>query len=367
MASMIIGDILDALERLAPLSQQESYDNSGIQVGLTRTETAGALFCLDVTEAVIDEAIDEGYNLIVSHHPLIFSPVKKITDVTYVGRCLMKAIRNGITIYSAHTCLDNDPRGVNTMIAQKMGLRDTEVLRPMDGTLMKLVTFVPRADADSLRAALSDAGCGRIGNYDSCSFSHDGIGTFRAKDGADPYVGKVGELHREPETRLEMVFPAHLKGKVLGTLLSKHPYEMPAYDIYPIDSSSTGIGSGLVGCLSSPVPAMDFMRGLKETFGVHTLAYSGDTARMVSRVALCGGAGAFLIGDALRAKADVYVTGEIKYHEFCGNEDKIILVELGHYESEQFTQHLLRDYLSRLFPSLKVKLAERASNLKKYI
>ncbi len=367
MTSMIIGDIIDALERLAPLSHQESYDNSGIQVGLTKAETAGVLFCLDVTEAVIDEAIDEGFNLIVSHHPLIFSPVKKITDATYVGRCVMKAIRNGITIYSAHTCLDNAPRGVNAAIATKIGLEWTEVLRPMEGVLMKLVTFVPTANADALRAALSETGCGNIGNYDSCSFSNEGIGTFRAKAGANPYVGAIDKLHREPETRLEMVFPAHLKSAVIATLLSEHPYEMPAYDIYPVDPSGINVGSGMVGYLLTPLRAMELMQRLKEIFGVHTLAYSGDATRVVRKVALCGGAGAFLIGDALRAKADMFITGEIKYHDFCGNEDKIVLVELGHYESEQFTQHLLQYYLRDLFPSLRMKLSERASNLKQYI
>ena len=364
---MIIGDILNALERLAPLSQQEPYDNSGLQVGLTRTETAGVLFCLDVTESVVDEASEEGFNLIVSHHPLIFNPIKSVTDRTSIGRCIIKAISNGIAIYSAHTCLDNDMHGVNAMIASKIGLRGLRILRPMSGSLMKLVTFVPKACSEALLQALFDAGCGNIGDYDSCSFAHDGIGTFRAKEGANPYVGDIGELHREPETRIEAVFSASSKAAVLEALLKNHPYETPAYDIYPIDSATSDTGSGMIGTLDTPVRASDFMRQIKSVFGIGSLGYSGDAGRMVSRVALCGGAGAFLIPDALRAGADIFLTGEIKYHEFGGNDDRILLVEMGHYESEQFTQHLLLDAMQRQFPSVKMKITERGTNLKKYI
>lgn len=364
---MIIGDILDALERLAPLSQQENYDNSGLQVGLTRTETTGVLFCLDVTEDVIDEAIDEHCNLVVSHHPLIFNPVKNITETTYVGRCIIKALRHGVTIYSAHTCLDNDMHGVNAMIASKIGMRGLKILQPMQGTLMKLVTFVPTASREALLKALFAVGCGNIGNYSSCSFSNQGIGTFKANDGAHPYVGEIGELHKEEECRVEVVFKASNKGNVLKALLAAHPYEMPAFDIYPIDSSMSMVGSGMIGQLDRPVRAIDLMESIKDKFGVQTLAYSGDTDRLVSRIAICGGAGAFLIKDALLAGADMFITGEIKYHEFHGNEDKIILVEMGHYESEQFTSHLLCGKLKELFPSLKMKITERGTNLKKYL
>lgn len=363
---MKIGDILDTLERFAPLSFQDSFDNAGLQVGLTKVEATGVLLCLDVTESVIDEAIGLGYNLIISHHPLIFKPVKSITGKNYVERCIMKAIQHNITIYSAHTNLDNILNGVNHKIAEMLNMRNLKVLHPSTDCLMKLVTFVPVNDFQKLQRALFAIGCGHVENYDSCSFYNEGVGTFRALEGANPYVGEVHEFHKEPEIRLETTFYSYMKDLVIRTLLENHPYEKPAYDIISLYGLDTSVGSGLVGDVEC-IDAVAFLNIVKEQFGVARLGYSGNLNRNIKRVAICGGAGAFLINDAMRENADVFITGEIKYHEFCGNEDKIILAEIGHYESEQFTQDLLLDFLREKLDIGNIKKTNIGTNLKKYL
>lgn len=364
---MEIGDILAALERFAPLSFQEDYDNAGLQLGLTKVEATGVLLCLDITENVIDEAIDCGCNLIVSHHPLIFRPLKSLTGRSYVERCIIKAIKNDIAIYSAHTNLDNILYGVNIEIARRLGLKNPKILSPRTDAMMKLVTFVPADSLEVVRRALFDAGCGELGRYDSCSYKSSGEGTFRALEGASPYVGEINEFHRENEERLEVVFYSYLKYKVLDALMSVHPYETPAYDMYELFGNTSNVGSGIVGDLEVPVGATDFMKTVRSEFGVERLAYSGDTERTIRRVAVCGGAGSFLIGDALREKADMFITGEIKYHEMCGHEKDIVLVETGHYESEQYTQHLLERFLKEKFGNLEIRITNIGSNLKKYL
>lgn len=364
---MEIGDILAALERFAPLSFQEDYDNAGLQLGLTKVEATGVLLCLDITEDVIDEAVACGCNLVVSHHPLVFRPIKSITGRNYVERCIIKAIKNDIAIYSAHTNLDNILNGVNSEIACRLGLSNLRILRPVTDALMKLVSFVPSAHLESVRNALFDAGCGKIGNYDSCSYSSSGEGTFRALEGANPFVGNINSLHHEKEEKLEVVFHSYMKNRVIQVLLDAHPYETPAYDIVELYSTTSEIGGGMIGELPEPVPAADFMKRIKNEFKVERLAYSGNTDRMISRVAICGGAGSFLIGDAVRQKADLFMTGEIKYHEMCGFENEIVLVETGHYESEQFTQNLIENFLKKQFPELKTMITNIGTNLKKYL
>ena len=237
LLKMKIKEIVSALERFAPLPLQDGFDNAGLQIGLTDAETTGALLCLDVTEAVLDEAIASGCNLIISHHPLIFKGYKSITGKDYVERCILKAIKNDIVIYSAHTNLDNAPGGVNFKIAEKIGLKNVRILDPKESSLIKLVTFVPSAQAEEVRNALFTAGCGCIGNYDSCSYNTEGEGTFRAQEGSHPFCGTVGELHHETEVRIETILPEYKKGEVIRALLSKHPYEEPAYDLYPLHNS----------------------------------------------------------------------------------------------------------------------------------
>lgn len=364
---MKIKELLCALERFAPLPLQDGFDNAGLQIGLTDADATGALLCLDVTEAVIDEAIALGCNVIVSHHPLIFRGVKSITGRDHVERCILKAIRNDIVVYAAHTNLDNAPCGVNFKIAEKIGLKNVRVLEPKEEALVKLVTFVPIAQSDKVRRALFNAGCGHIGNYDSCSYNIDGEGTFRAEEGTHPYCGTIGELHTERETRIETILPAYKKAEAVKALLAAHPYEEPAYDIYPLQNSWAQAGAGVVGELDTPETELEFLKRIKKTFEVGCVKHNKLMGREIQTVALCGGAGAFLIPLAIRARADVFITGEIKYHDYFGHEGEILLAEIGHYESEQYTKEIFYDFVRKQFPGLEVRMTKLNTNPVKYL
>lgn len=364
---MKIKEIVNALERFAPLPLQDGFDNAGLQIGLTDAEATGALLCLDVTEAVLDEAIALGYNLIISHHPLIFKGYKSITGRDYVERCIIKAIKNEITIYSAHTNLDNTWGGVNFKIAEKIGLQKIQILEPRSGCLMKLVTFVPNNYSEKVRNALYEAGCGCIGNYDACSFNTAGAGTFRAQIGTHPFCGKVGEIHTENEMRIETILPAYRKPEVIKALLSVHPYEEPAFDFYPLENSWKQAGSGVIGQLETEETELDFLKRIKKTFEVGCIRHNKLTGREIKTVALCGGAGAFLLPLAIRHGADVFITGEIKYHDYFGYDQEILLAEIGHYESEQYTKEIFYNIIRDLFPDLAVQQTKINTNPIKYM
>ena len=338
---MKIKEIVSALERFAPLPLQDGFDNAGLQVGLTEAEATGALLCLDVTESIVDEAIASGCNLVVSHHPLIFKGYKSITGKDYVERCILKAIKNDIVIYAAHTNLDNAMGGVNHVIAEKMGLRNVRTLQPKSDSLMKLVTFVPESAADAVRVALFDAGCGHIGNYDSCSYNTTGEGSFRALEGSNPYCGKQGELHFEKEVRVETILPVFKKTSAIRALLAAHPYEEPAYDIYSLQNSWQQVGAGIVGELPTPICEIDFLKDIKQIFDVGCIKCNRISDKKIQKIAVCGGSGSFLLPLAVTNGADVFVTGEIKYHDYFGYEEGILMAEIGHYESEQYTKDLL--------------------------
>ena len=367
LLKMKIKEIVSALERFAPLPLQDGFDNAGLQIGLTDAEATGALLCLDVTEAVLDEAIALGYNVVISHHPLIFKGYKSITGKDYVERCILKAIKNDIVIYSAHTNLDNAPGGVNFKIAEKIGLKNVRILDPKESSLIKLVTFVPSAQAEEVRNALFTAGCGCIGNYDSCSYNTEGEGTFRAQEGSHPFCGTVGELHHETEVRIETILPEYKKGEVIRALLSKHPYEEPAYDLYPLHNSWAQVGSGIVGELEEPESELEFLKRIKKIFEVGCLKHNKLTGRLIQKVSLCGGAGAFLIPQAVRSGADVFITGEIKYHDYFGRETDILLAEIGHYESEQYTKEIFYSIIRDLFPNFALQFSKVNTNPIKYL
>lgn len=364
---MKIKEIVSALDRFAPLPLQDGYDNAGLQIGLTEAEATGALLCLDVTEAVIDEAIALGYNLIVAHHPLLFKGCKSITGRDYIERCIIKALRHDIVIYASHTNLDNLAGGVSFKMAEKIGLTDVRVLDSKGESLTKLVTFVPESHAESVRNALFDAGCGSIGNYDSCSYNTVGQGTFRAQEGTHPYCGRIGTLHTEPEVRIETVMPSYLTSTVIKSLLKAHPYEEPAYDLYPLQNRWSQAGAGIIGQLKQPMTELEFLYLIKKTFEVECLRHNKLRGREIQTVALCGGAGSFLMTQAMRQGADVFVTGEIKYHEFMGHDQDILLADIGHYESEQFTKELFLEKLSDWFPNLDVKMCSVNTNPIKYL
>ena len=337
-----------------PLPLQDGFDNAGLQIGLTDAEVAGVLLCLDVTESVVDEAVASGCNLIVSHHPLIFSPLKKITGSSYVERCILKALQNGIAIYSAHTNLDNVQGGVNYRIAEKLGLENVRILVPKEDVLYKLAVYVPQSHAAAVREALFNAGCGEIGNYGSCSFNVDGTGTFKATEGCSPYCGNIGEVHHESEVRIETVMPAYIKNRVIAALLKVHPYEEPAYDIFPMKNCWNSVGAGVVGTLPAEVDEIDLLNDVKVKFNVGSVRHTSLLGRKVKTVALCGGAGGSFAGAALAAGADVYVTGEARYHDLFNYDGKMLVAVIGHYESEQFTMDIFKEHITAAFPQLKV-------------
>ena len=362
-----IKDILNEIERHAPLNLQEDYDNAGIQVGDVNQQAIGALLCLDVTEDIIDEAINAGFNLIISHHPLAFKPFKSLTGKNYVERCMIKACKNDIVIYSAHTNIDNAVGGVNYKLAEMFGLEDVRIMSPQKGNLIKLVTFVPEDSAEILRKALFKAGAGHIGNYSSCSFNAEGSGTFMASDDCHPYCGEVGHLHTEKEIRIETVFPSYLKSSVISSLLSVHPYEEPAFDLYKLENAWQQAGSGIIGNLPEWEDELIFLQRIKDVLNAECLKHSQLTGRKLRTVAISGGNGAFLTNEAIAAGADIFITGEAKYNDYLDVENKILLAVIGHYESEICTKDLFLNIISKKFPTFAVQNSIVNSNPIKYL
>jgi len=364
---MNISQVIEALEEVAPLALQESFDNSGLQVGDVSQKVKGILLCLDVTEEVLDEALELDCNLIISHHPLLFKPIKKLSGKTYIERCVIKACKNDLVIYSAHTNMDNAYGGVNYYLAEKLGLQNLRILSPKNDGLLKLVVFVPEAHAETVRNALFNAGAGCIGNYDSCSFNVPGAGTFRAGEQAHPFVGERNELHTEPEVRIETILPVYKKTAALRALLAVHPYEEPAYDFYPLANEWNRAGSGIVGELPASEKDEDFLQRLKTLLKLQCLKHSFPTGKEIREVALCGGSGAFLIPEAIASGADVFITGEAKYNDYFDVEDKILLAVTGHYESEIITKELFYDIITKKMINFAVYFSTTNSNPVNYL
>lgn len=352
---MKIQDLVNFLETIAPASLQENYDNAGLLTGNGDWDCTGVLTTLDATEAVVAEAVEKGLNLVVAHHPIIFGGLKKINGKNYVEKTIIRAIKNDIAIFAIHTNLDHVINGVNGKIADKLGLINRKILQPKSGLVKKLVTFVPAMQAEAVRNAIFDAGGGRIGNYSNCSFNTEGKGTFKGDDGTHPFAGTPGMLHTEQEVRIETIFPAWLEHNVLSAVLKAHPYEEVAYDIYTLDNLHPEAGSGLYGELREPMSEQDFLRYLAKTFNLDVIRHTPMCNKPVKKIALCGGAGSFLINSALASGADFYVTGDVKYHEFFDAGSKLVVADIGHYESEQFTIELLFDIISEKFPNFAVQ------------
>lgn len=363
---MVLKEILSALEQLAPKSFQEGYDNSGLIVGSSETEVNKVLFCLDSTEAVVDEAIGKGAELIVAHHPIVFSGLKSLTGNNYIERTILKAIKNDIAIYAIHTNLDNVSAGVNKELANRIGLENTQILSPKGGLMKKLVFFCPTANAEKVRSAIFEAGAGHIGEYDCCAFQFEGEGSFRASENANPHVGEKGKVHFEKELRIETVVPNHIEKKVVQAMIAAHPYEEVAYDLYDLAMPWNSVGSGMWGKLPQAMQSSDFLSLLKEKLNVSCIRHTELIKDKVETVALCGGSGSFLLQAAKAVKADVLVTADFKYHQFFDAEEEIIIADVGHYESEQFTPHLLSRYVKDKFGELECVITEVNTNPVKY-
>lgn len=365
---MKIKDITSYIEQIAPLSYQESYDNSGLIVGDANKEVKNVLLCLDSIEAVIDEAIEKKCELVIAHHPIVFSGLKKLNGKNYIERVVIKAIKHDIAIYACHTNLDNVfSNGVNQKIAQKIGLENTKILAPKNGLLKKLVVFVPKTHQEQVREAIFNAGAGKIGNYDQCSFNTEGTGTFRANNQANPFVGEKGEQHQEQEVKIEVVFPAYLERKIIAEMLQAHPYEEVAYDVFSLTNTHNYVGSGIIGELKQPTESLAFLNSLKTTMQTNCVRYTNPHKKEVKTIAICGGAGSFLLGNAIANQADVFITGDYKYHQFFDAEEKIIIADIGHYESEQFTIDLFQEILEKQFETLKIVKTSLNTNPVNYL
>lgn len=363
---MVIQDIINHLEELAPLAYAEDFDNVGLLVGNKKAKLTGVLVTLDTLETVVDEAIKENCNLIVSFHPIIFKGLKKLTGKNYVERVIMKAIKNDIAIYSIHTALDNALQGVNDMICNQLELTNKRILIPQSETIKKLTTYVPKAEAESLRTALFHTGAGSIGNYNDCSFNVEGYGTFNGNENSNPTKGKKGKTHTEEETKITVTYKKHLESQILETLFKTHSYEEVAYEITTLENKNQNIGMGMVGELIESMDESSFLNYLKTKMNTECIRHSSLLNKKIKKVAVLGGSGSFAIQAAKVSGADAFITADLKYHDFFTAENNILLADIGHYESEQFTKNLLVAYLTKKITNFAIILSKTNTNPVKY-
>lgn len=357
-----IKQITQFLEGIAPPAYQESYDNSGLIVGNYEAKITGVLTSLDMTEDVVDEAIKKKCNLIIAHHPILFKPLKSLTGKNYVEKTILKAIKHDIALYAIHTNLDNVQGGVNFHIGERLGLKNIKILAPKSQILSKLTTFCPKEHSQKVLDALWNAGAGQIGNYQNCSFQLEGTGTFQPNEKANPFLGEQGKLEEASEIRIEVVFPTYLQRKIIQTLKQAHPYEEVAYYLHHLENENQEIGSGAIGELSNEMNEKDFLIYLKEKMNLKVLKHTTLLNKSIKKVAVCGGSGIFLLRTAIASKADIFITADVKYHEFFDTENKIVLADIGHYESEIFTKELLHKVLSEKFPNIAVQISQTNTN-----
>lgn len=362
-----IGDLIQYFESQAPRATQESYDNSGLLVGDAATRISGVLIALDCIESVIDEAIAKNCNLVVAHHPIVFKGLKSFTGKNYVERTVIKAIQNNIAIFAIHTNLDNYRFGVNQRIGQLLGLKNLRILAPKEGNLVKIVVFVPVDYADTIRLTMSSAGAGKIGNYDQCSFNSSGFGTFRAGLDSQPFVGGHGQMHHESELRLEMICRKENVSRALSAMIQTHPYEEVAYDLIPLQNSDAYQGAGMIGELDAPTETLEFLQFVKRQFGCGVIKHTHLLQDKIQRIAFCGGSGSFLLSKAKAARADLFITADYKYHEFFDAENQIVIADIGHFESEQYTVNLIGDLLNEKNVTFAVRFTETNTNPVNYL
>ena len=363
---MIVKDITNILEELAPLAYAEDFDNVGLLVGSSSLEVTGVLVTLDTLENVVDEAIAKKCNLIVSFHPIIFGGLKKLTGSNYVQRVVIKAIQHNIAIYSMHTALDNSNQGVNAKICEVLGILNTRILIPQKGTIKKLTTYVPLKDAENLKEKLFQAGAGAIGNYSNCSFSVNGMGSFKPEENANPTIGTLGKTHFEQETQINITFEKSLESLLIDALRKNHPYEEVAFEVTTLENSNQNIGMGMIGELENSMNEKDFLSFVKDKMHASCIRDSNLLGKQIKKVAVLDGSGSFAISAAMQANADVFITADLKYHQFYEAEGKMLLADIGHYETEQFTKNLLVDYLTKKIPNFAIRLSDSKTNPIKY-
>ena len=364
---MKLFEISNYLDTRVPLALQEEYDNCGLLIGDKKAKINSVLICLDCTEEVINEAIKKKHNLIISHHPILFHGLKKITGSNYVEKIIEKAIKNNIAIYAMHTNLDNVHNGVSAKIAEKLGLENCRVLAPKSDLLRQLVVYCPAKSVDKVKTALFDNGAGTIGDYDQCSFISIGRGTFNANANSNPFVGKIGKLHIEDESRIEVIYPKYKEKAILNAMNIAHPYEEVAHQIYVLENQHQLVGSGIVGELKKAIRIETFLKHIKSNIKANCIRYSPLVKNKVKRVAVCGGSGSFLLENAKAVGSDIFITADFKYHEFFDADNEIVIADIGHYESEQFTKDLIYDLLTKNFTKFAVQLSKVNTNPIKYL
>lgn len=367
MGIIKIKDVIQFLESWAPRAYQESYDNAGLITGDSSAEVAGILVSLDCTEEVVEEAVRQRCNLIVAHHPIVFKGLKKLTGSNYVERTVIRAIKHDIAIYAIHTNLDSVLTGVNYKIAEKIGLENLRILSPRKDTLVKLTTFIPPEKVEEVMAAVHSAGAGQIGNYKNCSFRVDGIGTFQPGEHANPHIGERGKQEFVKEVRVEMIFPSFLEQPIMAALRKSHPYEEVAYFLNSLSNENQEVGAGMVGELPDALEPIEFLKRLKNSMDLKVIRHTRLLDNPVKKIAICGGSGAFLLPAALKSGADVYISADFKYHEFFDAEDRIVIADIGHYESEVYTKDLLRDVLMKKFPTFAINFSKTVTNPISYL
>ncbi|HLA54904.1 MAG TPA: Nif3-like dinuclear metal center hexameric protein [Flavobacterium sp.] len=364
---MKIKEIIAVLETMAPLAYAEDFDNVGLLVGNPETKATGILVCHDALESVIDEAVAKKCNLVVCFHPIIFSGLKKLNGKNYVERSVIKAIRNDIAVYAVHTALDNHMEGVNKIFSDALGLVNTKILIPKENFIQKLITFTIPENAGKLRNALFDAGAGKIGNYDDCGFTSQGIGTFMGNENSNPEIGERFEFVESPELKIEVTFEKHLQSKILKALFANHVYEEVAYEIYDLQNKHQNIGLGMIGELPTALTERDFFQKVKDDMKIDYIRHSEFLNKNIKKVAVLGGSGSFAISNAIAAGADAFLTADLKYHNFYEAENKILLADIGHYESERYTKNYIVDFLQKKITNFAIILSEINTNPVKYL
>jgi dinuclear metal center YbgI/SA1388 family protein len=364
---MKIKDILFVLEEMAPLSYAEDFDNVGLLVGNENNEATGVLVCHDALESVIDEAIIKNCNLVVCFHPIVFSGLKKITGKNYVERVVMKCIKHDIAIYAVHTALDNHPDGVNAIFCKALGLENNKILIPKQNFIQKLVTYTIPDNLEILRNALFDSGAGNIGNYEHCSFTSQGKGTYKGNQNSNPVIGERFEFIENHEIKIEVVFEKHLQSKILKALFKNHVYEEVAYEIYNLQNTHQNIGLGMIGEFREAMNQEDFLKFVKEKMECGGIRHSQFLNKPIKKVAVLGGSGSFAIKNAIQAGADAFLTADLKYHQFYESENQLLLVDIGHFESERYIKNYIVEFLTKKILNFAIVLSEENTNPVKYL
>ena len=359
---MIVQELLKTLEQWAPTAYAEDFDNVGLLIGNSQSKCSGVMITLDCTEAVINEAIADNCNVIISFHPILFSGLKKITGANYVERVAIKAIEHKISIIALHTRLDNHPDGVSNILCKRLKIKKSQVLIPKKDNLKKLVVYVPENYTEAILESLHKAGAGNLENYKECSFLLEGTGRFMGIDKSNPHIGKPSEKISLKEIQINVVFESHLYHDIQKALREAHPYETIAYEVYSLINSFSEVGMGRIGSLKKEMDLSSFLNFVKKQLNSKVIRHSPPTNKLIKKVAVLGGSGSFAIEDAKRQGADAFITADLKYHQFYQGEKSLLLVDVGHYESEQYIKNLIFDYLTEKLPSFAFVLSRTKTN-----